>query len=143
MKMSEAMRRGIAMVPEIHGPIYLRSDGQATAACALGTLEIGILGTVKLRVLEGDGFNTGFNNTRRIYDRLAEMWPWTKDYRVAVPGTAATRSIGLEIMMRFEGEQRQSREQIADWLESIEPVEMQVEPAVVVEQEAEVEYAYA
>lgn len=114
LKLSEAMRLGAMALPEVHGPIFqwnvtLHPDGTFTGtpcgACAIGAA---------LYAAGAADYNSrGMAN----YDDFAALWPWTQAYRNPFGGDL----IG-EIVARFESH-GQSREQIAAWLETIEPAE--------------------
>lgn len=109
--LSEAMRLGAMAIPPVHGPIF---DGpEVCAACAIGTPLYAVMGKAAY-VVQSSG--DGVEAIKRLYE---QYWPWTTVW-VRNPAYGIAVHVVAALIDLFETH-RWSREQIADWIASIEP----------------------
>ena len=113
LRLSEAIRLGAMMLPEVHGPMFGKRDDQICGACAIGTALYAV-GTM------ADRMRWVINSSLSEFSR---HWPWTKEYRIH-PIDGIKLSACHIIVTLFEMH-HWTREQIADWVETIEPREVE------------------
>jgi hypothetical protein len=114
MKLSDAIRLGSMTVPQHFGALflferpYVQNDDipPILSACAAGSalMAIGVLD-------KGRGWST------------ATYWPWTADMSVTCP-YGDGRKIVCDMIVHLNDSHMWTREQIADWVATIEPTEM-------------------
>ena len=114
LRLSEAIRLGAMMLPEVRGPIFDRKDNRICAACAIGSALYAV-GTAddRERWLTRSG----------SVEELICFWPWTNERRMD-PVRGVNFRIDSIIIDLFETA-HWTREQIADWVETIEPREVE------------------
>ena len=115
MRMSEAMRLGSMLAAPIHGPVF-SYDAEPCRACAIGAALLGVY-SEQVAKEKVDCLDLGPLAACR------ELWPWTMRHDVADPVTGRHKQVLITVIHLFETQQW-TREQIADWLETIEPVEV-------------------
>jgi hypothetical protein len=123
MRMSEAIRLGSMLGPQADGHFYL--DG---AMCAQGA------------ALAASGFALSDKTHPEVaHNEIRARWPWLDDVVVPCPACEVRQSVrgliphlnnGTGPYPFVCGEHGWSREQIADWLETVEPQEAEA-PEVV------------
>lgn len=117
-RLSEAIRAGAKLHPQCFGKLFLadrhpigeqpwRIGGQIVATCALGAASEA-LGEDLLQLQE---------------DNLHLHYPWGTDYVNCPTCTAAHAGPVFSIIAHLNDFHKWTREQIADWIESIDPTE--------------------
>lgn len=116
MRMSDAMRLGAMLAGPVHGPVFSH-DGGPCRACAIGAVLLAVLGEKEARKQVNDE-SCGYRVAVR------KLWPWINSTTFQHPITSCNTASPIisTIVFLFEVE-GWSREQIADWLETVEPVE--------------------
>ena len=120
MRLSEAMRLGSMALPPVHGPVFDTKDGEVCAGCAIGAALFAVRGhAAHAEVL--DAIRSGAGSPAVWKTLIGRYWPWTIDVAVNNPVTGHTAiSIASAIIHLFESSHWWTREQIADWVETIE-----------------------
>jgi hypothetical protein len=120
MLCSETMRLGAMVVRPTHGPIFefmSWDSSEPCGACALGTLWYAI---------EKSAAKPDIARYDKCKAALIEYWPWLG--RTAVhPETHGYWPQAIIIIVSLFEEHQWSRERIADWVATVEPME-QSEP---------------
>ena len=109
MRLSEAMRLGSMVVPPIRGPIFDRTGGVICGACAIGAA---------MYAAGSEEDRTRWMSYCLVSD-AESFWPWTRR-RIAHPIRSEDYWDVLGIVIDLFEEYGWSREQIADWVESVE-----------------------
>jgi hypothetical protein len=109
MKLSEAMRMNGMMKPQGFGSPSIFSPD---APCALGGA-LQIIG----RQIENDAVS--------CLGAVREAWPWSDSARFACPaGDTCCPDTGRNIVWHLNDQHRWTRQQIAGWVETVEPQEV-------------------
>jgi hypothetical protein len=101
MRLSEAIRLGAMLGPQTRGPRGLCALNSALAAVGKSVDEIG-----------------GLSCTT-----AAKFWPWANKTRATCPACGESGDADWIIAMHLNDDHRWTREQIADWVATVEPRE--------------------
>lgn len=108
MQLSEAIRLGAMTTPQGHGNASYFSD---EARCALGSAAHAL----GLQLADGLG---------PLYNLLITVYPWMKQGLFPC-SECGHLDVAISIIWHLNDSHRWTREQIADWVESVEPKEEQ------------------
>jgi hypothetical protein len=115
MKLSDAIRLGSMTVPQHFGTLFLYVDPldslSIVAACAAGSALFAI-GAVE----------------KNLSLMIKDHWPWTADMSVTCPN-GDYHQIVCSMIVHLNDGHRWTREQIADWVATIEPPDNNDVPA--------------
>ena len=115
MKLSEALRLGAMALPPSHGPVYARANGAICGACAVGAA----LFAVGSEADREQWLKVGAS----IQREMARFWPWTGDFTTPKPVEPSYDiNVVTAMVVLFENSDW-TREQIADWIATIEPTD--------------------
>ena len=123
MKLSEAIRLGAMALPPVYGPAFRCEGGRYCGACAIGAPLYAIFGD---RTHDELRRRYGYDDVGVVIAAqlaFVERWPWTAmevqcpAYRFAYAQPVVSAMVNL-----FE-HHKWTREQIADWVATIEPPE--------------------
>ena len=113
MKLSEAIRLGAMALPPVYGPVFRGGpDGQPCAACAIGAalFAIGL---------------TDMHDAVHFDSVIERVWPWTSQAVKSPVGFGKAVNL-IVVMYERHG---YTREQIADWVETLERAQEPHAPA--------------
>ena len=107
MTLSDAMRLGAAMVPQAFGDTFVRNGQTIVAACAWSSVSIG-LGFPSIDVIG-------------IYRRFPELHKTLPCPECDKSGYFGGMPTLEELITHMNDDHRWTREQIADWIDSLKP----------------------
>ena len=109
MKLSEAIREGAKQYPKVTGALMDRDAYDRPRVCALGAAYVGVFGRLPKHD-DYDGFNTSYQQLRERFPELTT--------RVEIEqGCDPVEMLDAIWMKNDTG--NNTREQIADWVESL------------------------
>jgi hypothetical protein len=129
MPLSQAIRLAAMSTEPVHGPAYRTDGGRVCGTCAIGAVMYAIHGDAAVE-------KSGGCVTTAIRAAMSERWPWTAAYTLGpklprggyVHGAVRPITDVMGIMLALFENERWTREQIADWVESLER-QQQIPPA--------------